>query len=693
MKYNFIRSVMRRLFLTKRLLPYIGFYVIASMIVIIIDTIHFYVEWSWFGSTYLENFLVFNAELSYKKLPGILIVIQTGVLGVISIALALVTIIAPKNNETSIVDIYYHESRVFEIIASSFALLIVLCPQVFMPISTIYSFNLKTGNFLLSIIPITWLVFNLIRISHFIMITFDFVNPDERKKIRKRFTRNFVQSGKPKNSHLPDPNRIMNELANKAASKIDRNDLVEFRIVWSEMADYHCFLFSLFMEQKEKGELTEFATDIDNKGKPFYTTWKAEYSKLFKRAAEKILIEDEFIKILAETPDYLLNNSDSISFSEEIMSEILGIIPILTHYMTRWARSRSDFNESEEKNDNTNSTILLSPNDTRKYISIIFKVAMRWRMLFSGKMNSSNWTLGSIEYSKLTDNYKWNNGKKHWYFLWQHLCVTSRIMTSAIADGDKKMALYFRRVVLWGYNKHIPKQWSETSINMRFLAPDVIDKNWIDAEQQGKLLSNSDSITPEDIYANMFINAYQDITFITSGLILDWLINKRLVSGVDREFIDNFLNKLQDKSCIFDLNLFFHIIRLIMIKFHEDVDNQHYYSRDIYIIMRDANQSAFYFDDEKQWEQITEASVIMLAMGLSSRKDYISECIQELGKGNNHIIADFIDCLKIMASKLEDSSKFILVMSFIGYEGEPVEALNALHRDIDEIIIDLERHL
>ena len=678
-EYNFVQRMIHWFFSTKSLFSFIGYYILLNIFVIVPGLIFIYA----FGLN--MKIIEINA---YSTLIGV----QVGLLGVISIALALVTIIAPKNNETSIIEIYYHESRAFEIISSSFALLGVFSIQVFISIQSIAPlFVIENIIPLLSIIPFFWLMANFLGINHFIMTTLDFVNPSKRRKIRKRFTRHIVQSGKLKNSDLPDPNRILNELAIKAFSKIDQNNIFEFRIVWEEMTDYHRFLFSLFMEQKRKGGSIAFATDIDDKGKSFYTTWKEEYSQLFKRATDKMLDEKEFIRILADTPEYLLDGSDAANFSEEIIGEILGIMPILTKEMTKWACSKSSLNKLDEKYKDIKSKILLSPIEAKIYGLIIFRISFNWRKLFTVKINSLYWD--DIDYSKLTNKNKWNNGKISWYFLWRHLCYTSHIMACAIADGDEEMALFFRKLSLFEYKKNIPEQWRNTSINMYFLPPDIIDKNWSDAEEQGKALSGSLSITPEDIYANMFTNAYQDILFMISGLILDWMINKRFLFEVDNEFIDNFLNKLKGKSYIHDLNLFFHMLRLITIEFHKDIKNQHYYLRDMHIIMRDANQSAFCFDnDVKHWEQIMEACVIIFAGNLSLGKYDLIEYTNELENENNRVITIFADCLTKMASKLKDPSRFVAVLANIGYEGDPDEALNALHGRINEIVIDLEGH-
>ncbi|MGE3710704.1 MAG: hypothetical protein AB7G35_13610 [Hyphomicrobiaceae bacterium] len=66
-----------------------------------------------------------------------LITAQVGVLGVVSIAIGLVTIIAQRENASTDVQVYYHESLAFGVVASSIALLAVLClpPSAAAPVS------------------------------------------------------------------------------------------------------------------------------------------------------------------------------------------------------------------------------------------------------------------------------------------------------------------------------------------------------------------------------------------------------------------------------------------------------------------------------------------------------------------------------------------------------------------------------
>jgi hypothetical protein len=59
-----------------------------------------------------------------------LIGVQVGSLGIISLALALVTLIAQNEGASTDVQLYYHESQATEVVGSCIALLVILCIQL-----------------------------------------------------------------------------------------------------------------------------------------------------------------------------------------------------------------------------------------------------------------------------------------------------------------------------------------------------------------------------------------------------------------------------------------------------------------------------------------------------------------------------------------------------------------------------------
>lgn len=151
----------------------------------------------------LPEWTAFNADdstFSETKLRGIsgyLIGAQVGALGVITLALALVTLIARGANSSTDIRIYYHESLAFQVVASCLALLAVLITQLIWPIQLLlHSHSLGTENllfeFALFCIHLVWLLLNLYALSYFITTTFRFVQQSTRESLRESYTCNVV---------------------------------------------------------------------------------------------------------------------------------------------------------------------------------------------------------------------------------------------------------------------------------------------------------------------------------------------------------------------------------------------------------------------------------------------------------------------------------------------------------------------
>jgi len=132
-----------------------------------------------------------------NTVPSYLLGAQIGLLGVMSLALALVTLVAQRDDAATDVKVYYHESMFFGITASGIALAIVLTCQFFWPLQT--AFHLLGGGsgsviFKLGLVALNagWLTLNLWAMAYFISITFSFVQQSARVRMRERYTANVV---------------------------------------------------------------------------------------------------------------------------------------------------------------------------------------------------------------------------------------------------------------------------------------------------------------------------------------------------------------------------------------------------------------------------------------------------------------------------------------------------------------------
>jgi hypothetical protein len=196
-RYRFVHRFLKFFFSVGTFGRFVGLYILLDVALILTEgTI------AKFAPNLVSSWVVQTSELvveeSLRTLASYLITAQVGVLGVISIALALVTLIAQRENSSTDVKVYYHESFALEVVASSIALLAILCAQLFWPGQTLLfwlGLDMELPIFEVGLLGLhlSWLLLNLTGLAHFISTTFGFVQQSEREFLRNRYTANVVQ--------------------------------------------------------------------------------------------------------------------------------------------------------------------------------------------------------------------------------------------------------------------------------------------------------------------------------------------------------------------------------------------------------------------------------------------------------------------------------------------------------------------
>lgn len=196
-RYRFAHRLLKKFFSIGAFGHFIGLYILLDFASIlaegVIATCCPDCVSNWIGNTSEQAIKEF-----LRNVASYLITAQVGVLGVISIALALVTLIAQRENSSTDVKVYYHESFAFEVVASSIALLAVLVTQLFWPAQALLSWlelDLAQPVFEVGLLGfhLFWLLLNLAGLAHFISTTFGFVQQSEREFLRNRYTANVIQ--------------------------------------------------------------------------------------------------------------------------------------------------------------------------------------------------------------------------------------------------------------------------------------------------------------------------------------------------------------------------------------------------------------------------------------------------------------------------------------------------------------------
>lgn len=132
-----------------------------------------------------------------RTVPSYVLGAQIGLLGVISLGLALVTLIAQRDDATTDVKVYYHESMFLGTAASGIALAAAVTMQFLWPMQTVYHWlgggsDAPAFKTALVVVHVGWLILNLWAVAHFVSVTFLFVQQASRERLRERYTANVV---------------------------------------------------------------------------------------------------------------------------------------------------------------------------------------------------------------------------------------------------------------------------------------------------------------------------------------------------------------------------------------------------------------------------------------------------------------------------------------------------------------------
>jgi hypothetical protein len=144
----------------------------------------------------LPDWGTFDLPQFLKDVHSYLIAGQVGLLGIIAVAVGIVTLLSQRDDRssaTSDVRLYYSESLAYEVVTSGVALLVVLCVQLFWPLQ--FALRLMQGRgqnpifeLILTILHALWMVANILLFYQFMRTTLSFVEPDARIRMRDRYT-------------------------------------------------------------------------------------------------------------------------------------------------------------------------------------------------------------------------------------------------------------------------------------------------------------------------------------------------------------------------------------------------------------------------------------------------------------------------------------------------------------------------
>jgi hypothetical protein len=194
-RYSFFQRAARLLIGGRSLPTFLAAYVLLDLVLVgaeVVFNLHFPQALPGWTAPEIKSLL--------KDIGSYLIAAQVGILGIVSVAIGIVTLISQRDDRSSTntdVRLYYTESLAYEVVLSGAALLIVLCVQLLWPAQFLAHHAHLGGNdlafkALLTAFHLTWLLLNLAVFAQFVLTTLHFVEPSARERLRERYIANVI---------------------------------------------------------------------------------------------------------------------------------------------------------------------------------------------------------------------------------------------------------------------------------------------------------------------------------------------------------------------------------------------------------------------------------------------------------------------------------------------------------------------
>jgi hypothetical protein len=194
-RYSFFQRAARFLIAGRSLFTFLAAYLLLDLLLLgaeVVLNLHF--------PQLLPGWTTPEIKSLLKDIASYFIAAQVGILGIVSVAIGIVTLISQRDDRSSTntdIRLYYMESLAYEVVVSGAALLIVLCVQLVWPAQFLVHLAQLGGadlvfKAILTAFHLVWLLLNLAVFAQFVLTTLHFVEPSARERLRERYTANVI---------------------------------------------------------------------------------------------------------------------------------------------------------------------------------------------------------------------------------------------------------------------------------------------------------------------------------------------------------------------------------------------------------------------------------------------------------------------------------------------------------------------
>jgi hypothetical protein len=326
---------------------------------------------------------------------------------------------------------------------------------------------------------------------------------------------------------LPTPEQILEELADKAVTQIDKLASVAFDAALNEMVRYHRFLLSIYAAETPDGVSFNYA-EIGGLMPAPHDEWIRQYGRLFERATDRIGDDPSFVVKLGSVPTRLLDDGDA-KFSSAVLRRIVDLGPILAHRLEAWVTKRTTVDNAPSEA--ASPRLTMAGSDRKAYENVLLDVVGEWESLLELCPSLFGWR----ENRDCPETERWAAFSASWPFIWQHLSNTAYLLAVAVWNEDEMGAeLYRDALVRWPTS--FSHQLAETLDlqQRRLMFPDVLTSDWSRGLERVKplLIEYMPTPRPDQLFDAILRGAHDDVVLLTAALSLSWFMTEKQGSDI-----------------------------------------------------------------------------------------------------------------------------------------------------------------
>jgi hypothetical protein len=335
----------------------------------------------------------------------------------------------------------------------------------------------------------------------------------------------------------PTPEHILEELANKAAQRIDGLAPVAFETAMEELVRYHRFLLAANQARDQDGQLVSLSEVSGTSWLPPHQEWIRQYRRPLERAAERLADDPDFVARMAQTPRHILPRNSEFELTAPVLQTILSLIPILVHRMEAWVTKRT----AAKSPSDVHIAGQLSDSDGKAYAEGVGSIIGAWEAL----LQDATLIFGRDDQNSSSDE-RWETHRRRWPFLWQHLQDTAYLLAIAVWNEDRiGTDLYRDALIRWPFTYNSDVLDTSYILDARLTFPDVLSLGWENAVERVRatIPAHYPSPTPDDLFNTVLRQAHIDVVLLTAALLLFWNINGKQPSNICAETSSALLEK------------------------------------------------------------------------------------------------------------------------------------------------------